>query len=84
MTTKPSRANVEAFLRERIVDRTNVDEATLTPSTVLLEIGLQSIDAVLICGEVEDQFEIELDPSIMFEFKALEDVTNAIFKIAES
>lgn len=84
MTTKTSRATIEAFLRERIVDRTNVDEVALTPTTVLLEIGLQSIDAVLICGEVEDQFEIELDPSIMFEFKTLEDVTNAIFKIAES
>lgn len=84
MTTNPSRANVESFLRERIMDRTGVEEANLTPTTVLLEIGLQSIDAVLICGEVEDQFEIELDPSIMFEFKTLKDVTDAIFNIAVS
>lgn len=84
MTERPSRATIEAYLRDRILDRTGVDGAALTPSTVLLEIGLQSIDAVLISGEVEDQFGIELNPSIMFEFRTLEDVVSAILRVIEA
>jgi hypothetical protein len=31
--------------------------------------GLQSIDAVLLCGEVEDAFQMELDPALIFDHK---------------
>jgi len=76
-----TREDVEVFLRKQISQRTNVAAGQITPATVLVDIGLQSIDAVLICGEIETHFEIELDPAIMFEFRTLDEVTSAVCKV---
>ena len=41
------------------------------PDSALVDLGLQSIDAVIVCGEVEDEFGIEIDPSEIFEHDTL-------------
>jgi len=76
-----TREDVEVFVRKQISQRTNVAAGQITPATVLVDIGLQSIDSVLICGEIETHFEIELDPAIMFEFRTLDEVTSAVCKV---
>ncbi len=55
------------FIRARLAERTKVPLSDVTPSSRLIALGLQSIDAVLLCGEVEEAFEVELDPTTIFE-----------------
>ncbi|MEM8663932.1 MAG: acyl carrier protein [Pseudomonadota bacterium] len=59
------------FLIERLCKMTRQDPAAITPTSVFVDMGLQSIDAVLLCGEVEDHFAIELDPETIFEHETL-------------
>jgi acyl carrier protein len=59
------------FLRTHVAARTDCPVEQITASSGLIELGLQSIDAVLLCGEVEDEFKIELDPSAIFEHSDL-------------
>jgi len=60
-----------AFLIRRIAALTKQDEAAIGPETSLVDAGLQSIDAVLLCGEVEDAFQVEIDPALIFDHETL-------------
>lgn len=68
----PRQAELYDFLRSQIAERTKLPESAVHDDSVLVELGLQSIDAVLMCGEVEDRFGIEMDPATVFEHKTLE------------
>jgi acyl carrier protein len=80
---KPDIADVESFVRERISRRTKVPGHEIQDSTVLVDIGLESVDAVLICGEIEDAFEVEVEPSLMFEFETFGAVVDAVMALFE-
>jgi len=69
------------FVREQVKKRTGVADDELHNDTVLGEIGLRSIDAVLICGEIEDELKIEVEPAMMFEHKTLDAVTNRLMEM---
>jgi acyl carrier protein len=59
--------SVIEFLKTRLSHFTKLDKEAIGPDSVLVDLGLQSIDAVLLSGEVEDEFRIELDPATIFE-----------------
>jgi len=80
---KPNIADVESFVRARISRRTQVPDEEIVDSTVLVDIGLESVDAVLICGEIEDAFQVEVEPSMMFEFETFGAVVKAVMALFE-
>jgi acyl carrier protein len=71
-------AEVSDFLASEISRRTGVPQSALGPSTVLVDIGLQSLDAVMICGEIEDKYAIEVEPTMMFEYRSFGEVLQAV------
>ena len=76
--SNPTIAGVTDFLRRRVSERTRVPVGEISESTNLVDIGLESVDAVLICGEIEDEYQIEVEPSLMFEFQTLGEVVTAV------
>lgn len=66
------------YLREQIARRTELPLEEVTVTSVLIDIGLESIDAVLLCGDVEDQFDVEIDPSMIFEHDTLGAFADAV------
>lgn len=77
-------AGVTEFLRHRVSERTKVPVEEIGDSTNLVDIGLESVDAVLICGEIEDAYQIEVEPSLMFEFQTLGEVATAVMASLEA
>ncbi|WP_272010048.1 acyl carrier protein [Roseovarius sp. ZX-A-9] len=63
---------IVSFLTDAIARFTKQPAAGISQDAVLVDLGLQSIDAVLLSGEVEDHFGIELDPATIFEHETLE------------
>ena len=82
--TKPTLAEVTAFLRDHVSKRTKVSPEQILGSTVLVDFGLESIDAVLISGHIEDEFQIEVEPSLMFEFQTLDEVAAAVVALFDT
>lgn len=76
--TSPDITDITDFLRGHIARRTAVPAEMIEGPTVLVDIGLQSVDAVMICGEVEDHYGIEVEPSLMFEYRTLDEVAGAV------
>ncbi|WP_346891475.1 acyl carrier protein [uncultured Roseibium sp.] len=62
----------------RIAKVTGTDASNLGPDSVLLDLGLRSIDAVILSGQVEDEFQTEISPSLIFEHETLGSFANAI------
>ncbi len=72
------KAAVLDFVRTRLSAVTKVPSAEIESSSGLIDLGLQSTDAVLLCGEVEDHFHVELDPSSIFENETLADFVETV------
>lgn len=71
MTNANHEAAVLDFVRTQVSTRTGVPMDQIDASSGLIAMGLQSIDAVLLCAEVEEHFQVELDPSTIFEHDTL-------------
>jgi len=71
-------AEVLPFLTARLSHYARLDPARIARESVLLDLGVQSIQAVLICGEVEDRFAVELDPAMIFEHDTVGGFADAI------
>ena len=80
----PDITEITAFIRTRISERTKVPEDNIVDSTVLVDIGLESVDAVLICGEIEDAFQVEVEPSMMFEHERFDEVVAAVMALLDT
>ena len=80
---KIQREEMVDFLRQQILIRTGVPESDLTNGTTLSALGLSSLDAVLISGEVEDHFDLEIDPTTMFEYHTIDAITDRLIEVQQ-
>lgn len=76
-----TKEEVVAFVLGKVSLRTNTPVTQLTGDTLLASVGVDSLNAVLICGYLEDQYEIEIEPAIMFQYKTANQVAEALLKI---
>ena len=74
---------IQNFLVATIARFTKQPADRIPHDAVLIDLGLQSIDAVILSGEVEDQFSIELDPSTIFEHDTLDSFAAEILRRRE-
>lgn len=62
---------LQNFIIAKLAERVDAPAETIDASSVFIDIGLESVDAVLLCGEVEDEFQVELDPGTIFEHETV-------------
>ncbi|MBJ8345781.1 acyl carrier protein [Antrihabitans sp. YC2-6] len=43
----------------------------VSPDIALAELGIESVSAVSLCGEIEDKWELELDPTVVFDYPTI-------------
>lgn len=80
----PSSVSVVQFVRERIAERIGIPLDEVKEDAVLVDLGLQSIDAVLVSGEVEDEFGIELNPSTIFDHETVGAFAGEVAQLVQS
>lgn len=64
-------AEVFIFVKNKLAERLNAPIDIIDTSSNFIDLGLESVDAVLLCGEVEDEFQVELDPSMIFQHETV-------------
>ncbi|WP_346891467.1 acyl carrier protein [uncultured Roseibium sp.] len=57
------------FVRSELSRRLKLPVDQIASSSQFIHRGLQSVDAVIMRGEVEDHCQIELDPSALFQLE---------------
>jgi len=65
---------IEGWLVTRIADYTNRAPHQVDPAVPLAELGLDSVSAVSLCGEIEDRWELDLDPTMVFDYPTITDI----------
>lgn len=78
MTDAAARDEFIAYLLERLTERIGCDASEIDPDADLIELGIRSIDAVLISGELEDRFGVEIDPVLLFECRTVNRVADSV------
>ncbi len=79
-TVTPSLEEISTVLAKMIADKMEMDVATITPSSNLTELGLDSLDTFDIIFNAEDHFKIKV-PNDQVNIDTLQDVTTLVHKL---
>jgi acyl carrier protein len=75
---------IVTFLREQVIKRVGVSDADLDNDMPLAELGVTSLDAALITGELEERFDMDIDPTTMFECRTINAVAENVASLAKN
>lgn len=80
MSESPSRDQIVAFLVDQLAERLG-GVGAVDHDADLIELGVKSIDAVLVSGEIEDRFGAEIEPVLLFECRTVNRVADRVMDI---
>ena len=63
--------SIESWLVERAAFYLERSADDIDPSIPLAEAGFDSVAAVSLCGDVESRWEIEADPTLVFDYPTI-------------
>lgn len=81
MTQNASREEILSFVAEQLLGRIRGGPASIDPNADLIELGVRSIDAVIVSGDIEDRFEVEVEPVLLFECRTLNRVADSVLEL---
>ncbi|WP_280304031.1 acyl carrier protein [Nocardia neocaledoniensis] len=70
-TTNHPPSTIQDWLVERVADYTDRAAHQVNPSVPLAELGMDSVSAVSLCGEIEDRWYVEIDPTLVFDYPTI-------------
>ena len=73
----PSRAALVEFISGRVAERIGA-EAAADRDGDLFELGLDSVEAIELTGEIEEMFGLEIDPALPFEERSINRLAAAL------
>ncbi|MDI9952266.1 acyl carrier protein [Rhodococcus sp. NM-2] len=81
-STPRDHAPVIDWLAGRVAFHTEQPVREVDPHLPLAELGIESVSAVSLCGEIEDRWDLELDPTVVFEYPTIAEM--AVFVVGEA
>lgn len=75
-TTTPEA--LEAWLTERVAMYGEIEPTSFTVMTPLAELGFNSVYALTLCGDIEDAFNIDVEPSLIWDHSTISALADAL------
>lgn len=72
---------LRTILVREISARTGQAASSITDSTHFGDLGLKSLDAVIVSGMLEDHLDVDIEPTIMFENRTLKALLPALMAL---
>ncbi|MGC5225268.1 acyl carrier protein [Micromonospora sp. DT81.3] len=82
MTIDVVPTQIEQWLTGRVIAYGKVTADKFTVDTPLSELGLDSVYALTLCGDIEDEFELEVDPTIVWDYPTIRELAGGIAQLA--
>lgn len=73
-----SRPDIEEWVTRRVADYLRLAEDDIQPDVPLAQYGLDSVFAVGLCGDIEDRFPIEVEPTLAWDHPTVEAIAQSI------
>ncbi|WP_328399434.1 acyl carrier protein [Nocardia sp. NBC_00403] len=77
-TTVTHPSTIQGWLVERIADYTERAPHQVDPAVPLAELGMDSVSTVTLCGEIEDRWSLDVDPTLVFDYPTIADIAGYI------
>jgi acyl carrier protein len=77
--TAQQAAPIKQFLIERIAYYLECPVDDVDPTVPLAETGMDSVSGTSLCGDVEDRFDINVDPTLVYEYPTVDDIVGFIW-----
>lgn len=78
MMTTPTHTQVVRWLIGRVATSLDVQAEQLDPTMPLAELGLDSVAAVGLCGDIEQHWRVEADPTLVYEYPTITDIAGFV------
>ena len=78
MTDTPTVPEIEAWITSKVLLYTEIEAADITPEASLVELGLDSAFALTLAGDIEDTYEIEVDPTFAWDYPTLRELSEGL------
>jgi acyl carrier protein len=82
--TTPTLGSITDFILDKVAIHTKTPREELQADTRLVGVGVDSLVAVLLCGYLEDEYQLEIEPMMMFEYKTADAVAPVILDMVTS
>jgi acyl carrier protein len=69
---------LQEWLRERVATYGDVPADGVDVDTQLTDLGLDSVYALTLCGDIEDTFNIDMDPSVIWDHDTIRALAAAL------
>jgi len=79
--SSPDRSELSRFLTSQVAARLDCPVEAVGLDSDLLRLGLQSIDAVVISGELEDYTKREVDPTLLLSYRTISQIVDAFIEL---
>jgi acyl carrier protein len=73
-----TRRPIQRWLTTRLGSYLAVPETTIDPSLPLAEMGVDSVHAISLVGDVEAHFDIDVDPTLVFDYPTVSHIAEFI------
>ena len=78
MSATVTETELEAWLSSRVIAYGKVTEGSFTAETPFTELGLDSVYALTLCGDIEDAYGIEVDSFIVWDHQSIRELAVAL------
>jgi acyl carrier protein len=69
---------LQEWLRERVAAYGDVPADGIDVDAQLTDLGLDSVYALTLCGDIEDTFDIDMDPSVIWDHGTIRSLADAL------
>jgi len=66
--------SIERWVIERVAFYLDCGVRDIDPTVPLAETGIDSASAIGLCGDVEDHWQIDADPTLVFDYPTISDI----------
>ncbi|MEU6644634.1 acyl carrier protein [Saccharomonospora sp. NPDC046836] len=71
-TRPPTTADLVTWLAERVAEYREVPVGQIDATVPLAELGLDSVYVLSLCGDVEDTWGLEVEPTVAWDYPTIE------------
>jgi len=74
-------AELQAWITDKIAEFLELPSADIKGDVPLTYYGLDSVYALTVCADIEDHFDITLDPALIWDHPTIDGFSKAVFQI---
>lgn len=82
MTTQAHEQDTETAVRDWLIEKVafylEQPATAIEPNVKLVEYGLDSVYALALCGDIEDEFDLEVEPTLAWDYPTIDAITGLL------